>query len=252
MGGSAKYRTAKKANQQQPKPKTFRDKINDAQTQSELLTVLRDEYGKKRVKADFVLKNDVGMVKRAMNTIQDLEEKYPFMKGYVNFFYESPHGIASMNTGGGLSLNSKFWDKDDKRMYSGKNRGWWPPNYKPESLIAHEFGHAITFKYYRQLMAEAKANNDLNTQMTLVAGAQSGQWLRDVEKEAMKSLGIKTKKAAYTRISGYASFAQTTKKQGFVGILEAFAEAFGDVHANGDNASPVSKAYVNTLISKIK
>ena len=243
MGGSAKYRAAHIVQTGQPQAKTFRDKINDAQTKNDLLLELQNEYGAKKVKSDFVLKNDINMVKRAMNTVIDLEEKYPFMKGFVNFFYESKAGMASMNPRGGLSLNSKYWKQDDKRMYSGKHRGWWPPNSKPESLIAHEFGHAIAFKYYNKLYKEAKRNNDLGTILSLVAGQRKGEFLKSVEKTAMKSLNVKTMKGARQQISGYA-----TKG----GIHEAFAESFADVFANGDNASDMSKAYVRELLAVIK
>ena len=215
----------------------FSEKVNEAKSKDELLQILREKYGKNNVSDSFVNDIDFKLAKRVVSTVNELEEQYPFMKGQVTGLFERREFIgdteydgdasATMSPFGGLYINKEYWNYDNPRLYSGSERGFHPPNRTPESTIAHEFGHAM-LNYYYNLKAKHPEKLDSTPLETL----------------AIISLPVELRRGTATRnqISEYAAYS----------MKEAFSEALADVYANGKDASPVSVAYVNTLVNQIK
>ncbi len=218
------------------------EKIQYSETKDELLKVLREAYGERNVTDSFVRDNDLKMVKRALATINELENKYPFMKGKITRFIERHEAMgasldentenagASMYPDGSFALNKNYWSYDNPELYDGSERGFHPPNQTPESTIAHEFGHAM-LNYYTDLTLEHPVSDPAN---------------KNIEMIALRSLPMKMRMELQNDVRGQISeYAEYSKG-------EAFAEAMADVYANGKNASVVSHAYVNTLINEIE
>ena len=240
-----------------PQEKSFKDKVNDAQTKEDLLSVLNEKYS--FVAPGAVTRNDIDMVKRVVTTLEELEEQYPFMKGYINGFEftVAPGNTAAMHArynanDGLLGQNFMFgsgWDvKDNPKMYTGNERGFAPPNQTPESIVAHEFGHAIGNVILGKMVEKARDKGFFDA-MFLLQDIKKGKGLENLEKRAVASLGYKQPAAVRGKISGYAKYA---KRYGSQPTNESFAEAFADVYSNGDNASDVSKAYVNVLLEEAR
>lgn len=293
MGGSASYRLAKKIARalqngapqseideleqqrqaakeverhkrlaaKQPKEKSFRDKINDAQTKEDLRSVLIEKYGETNVAKGFTENHDLQMIKRALNTISELEERYPFMRGAINGFHYivDPGGTtaaeiksifsgATGETRQTFGLGVHFSKVDDPKLFSGAERGFDIPNMTPESVVAHEFGHAIHNYLLGRMLKDAKKKGFFDT-YNMMDDIRKSKTLQRLEKEAKKSIGYKKALPSFRHeISGYASDA---KSYGGSPTKEAFAEAFADVYTNKDNASEVSKAYVKVLLDEI-
>ena len=251
----------------QPKEKSFSDKVNESQSKEELLSVLQEKYGEENVAKGFVTKHDLGMTKRALNTLLELEEKYPFMKGAVSGFHFvvdptvvlDPNGSISaeiqseFNSRTGeskhtLGLGAVFSTVDNPLLVTGKDRGFHPPNMTPEAIIAHEYGHAICNYMLGRMLQDARQRGLMDA-LFMMDDIKKGTTLQRLEKQAKQSIGYKKALPSFRHeISGYASDAKLYKGKP---TQEAFAEAFADVYANGDNASNVSKAYVNILLSEI-
>ena len=269
MGGSASYRQAKKVGNTSgtPKPKTFRDKVKDAQTQQDLLSALQEQYGAQNVAKGFVMKHDLEMTKRAVDTVLELEERYPFMKGAINGFHNvvdpsvvfDPNGSIAAQTETSFNpmtgeahqtfgLGAAYATKDNPILFTGNSRGKDIPNMTPESVVAHEFGHAVHNYLLGRMLQDARKKGLMNALM-MADDIKKNITLQRLEKQAKQSIGYK-KALPYFRgeISGYASGA---KSYGGNPTRESFAEAFADVFANGSNASKVSKAYVDTLVNEI-
>ena len=246
----APYKNNKEVQNEPEAPKTFRDKLYEASTKEELLTVLREKYD---TQSDFVEKNDIEKVKRVIGTLEDMKERYPMLGNFVRRLYESDSGIASMDTLGGLSINSEYYKENGKvcDKWYRKERGWFPPNATPESMIAHEFGHAMHNLYFQKLLTQPGADF-----FKLLKQKRTGTYLRDIEKKVMKKVGAKTKMDLYQQISGYTMAChinQSTKGLIVrVGVFEAIAESFHDVYSNGDNAAPASKAFVEELVKALQ
>ena len=257
----------KRLAEKQPNEKSFREKINGAQSKEELLTTLQEQYGSENVAKGFVENHDFEMTKRALNTILELEERYPFMKGVISGFHNvvdptlafDPDGsIAAQaetafdpwtgNTRHTLGLGGAFATRDNPILYSENKRGKEIPNMTPEAVIAHEFGHAMHNYLLGRMLQDARKRGMVDAVM-MVEDIKKFTTLQRLEKQAKQSIGYR-KALPYFRgeISGYASGA---KLYGGNPTKESFAEAFADVFANGDNASAVSKAYVNTLLNEI-
>ncbi|MBP5782344.1 MAG: hypothetical protein J6W04_02275 [Bacteroidales bacterium] len=299
MGGSASYRLAKKianarargASQEeiddlerqrqaakeaekrkrqeakQPKEQSFRDKVSGAKTSEELLATLQEKYGSKNVANGFVTKHDLEMTKRAVNTLLELEDRYPFMKGVISGFHNVVDPTTVFDANGSIAaqtqtkfnmltgeaqhtfgLGAAYATKDNPVLYSGSERGNDIPNMTPEAVVAHEFGHAIHNYLLGRMLQDARKRG-LADSVLMADDIKKSITLQRLEKQAKQSIGYK-KGMPYFRaeVSGYASGA---KMYGGNPTKEAFAESFADVFANGDNASKVSKAYVQVLLDEI-
>ena len=231
--------------------KSFRDRVNEAKTNAELLSVLREKY---ETTDDFVEKNDIEKIKRVVSTLEEMQERYPILGNFIKRLSESKIGIASMDNYGNLTINSNYYGLTGHSSgWYQKTRGWWPPNASPESMIAHEFGHAMHNAFFNKLMRQPGTLSDFDK---LFKQKNTGGYLRDIEKAVMKKVGVKTKRELYRQISGYSSYAEDHKSTKGniirVGVFEAIAESFADVYSNGDNASPASKAFVEELVNALQ
>ena len=234
---------------------TFSEKVNHAQTEKELIATLNEKY---KTEDDFVKGNDLQVLKEMVNTLDSLEEQYPFTKGMVKGLRAASEGIASIDNEGYLNINPEYFARFGKRPISAlnqKERGWFPPNYNYGSIIAHEFGHVLHNRYNFNLMCKAFIEGDSgNTQFKLYQQQETGKYLRGVENAALKKLGM-TKLEAYKQISGYAAHVENTPSHGSVisvGVFEAIADAFGDVYTNKDKASKASKTYVDEMLKAVQ
>ena len=247
----------KRQEAKQPKEKSFRDKLNDVKTGDELSKLLNEKYS--TVASGVVANNDIDMVKRAIRTLDELEEQYPFMKGKISGleYQYVPNVPAAMHAkfngeNGTVNQNFKFgagWEiKDNPKFYSGSERGFTPPNQTPESIVAHEFGHAIANIVTSRKLAQARAKGKIDA-LFYIDDIKKGKELEYLEKRALDLLGIKQAAKARKEISGYAKEARMYEG---IPTRESFAEAFADVYSNGDKASNVSKAYVKVLLEEVK
>lgn len=128
--------------------------------------------------------------------------------------------------GGSLHINPNIF-KDEETFYKvvgGKIRAYHP-NATPESILAHEYGHGISLKVdEKKIIDNAVA-----------------RYVEKYPKSAMDAF-IPDYQYAAESISHYAV---TTEH-------ELFAEAFGDVYANGNNAQELSKWIVEEVRRSMK
>ena len=225
----------------------FRRQINETKTNKEFGNVMIARYGKNNVKPSF-LKKDLGMLKKVMSTIDDLESKYPEMKGKVHTFTgRNASALSSMNIDGSLNINDVWSTLDNPRLYND-NDGWSYKNTTPESIIAHEFAHAIESKLIEKMYPDAFKNGEIDTSAGLALELQArSAWstdsvLFDARDRALSRLGYTSVQQASSTISKYAE----------TSLGELFAEAFGDVYSNGDKASNASKVFTEELIKELR
>lgn len=127
---------------------------------------------------------------------------------------------------GSLHINPNVF-KDEKTFYEivgGRIRAYHP-NATPESILAHEYGHAIS----------------LNVDEKKIIDNAVARYVEKYPKSAMDAF-IPDYQYAAESISHYAV---TTEH-------ELFAEAFGDVYANGDEAQELSKWIIEEVQRSVK
>lgn len=127
---------------------------------------------------------------------------------------------------GSLHINPNIF-KDEKTFYEtvGNKLKAYHPNATPESILAHEYGHSISLQ-----VNEQKVVNDAVT-----------KYIEKYPKTAMDAF-LPDYQYAAESISHYAV---TTEH-------ELFAEAFGDVYANGDKAQELSKWIIKEVQKGVK
>lgn len=127
---------------------------------------------------------------------------------------------------GSLHINPNVF-KDEKTFYEtigGRIRAYHP-NATPESILAHEYGHGIS----------------LNVDEKKIIDNAVARYVEKHPKSAMDAF-IPDYQYAAESISHYAV---TTEH-------ELFAEAFGDVYANGDKAQELSKWIIEEVQRSMK
>lgn len=230
----------------QPAESSFRDKVIEAKNKKELRDVMLERYKPEQVSTSFTNKN-VNMVKRILTTLDDLESRYPEMRDKVHIFDGNrKRAYASMGVDGKLSINAK-WSKEDHPELYGDQNGWFHKNRTPEAVVAHEFAHAIQAKILEKkypndfVNGEISRNTSFLNRLNIATDWSTGTYLSPIRDRALSKLGI-TRVEAVQQISRYAG----------TNNFELFSEAFGDVFANGDNASEASKALTEELIRELR
>ena len=228
---------------------SFSKELKKVKSKKEFLDLVETRFGKNSVSPDFVNKNDLEMIKKVVGTVADLEEKYPFMKGFIKFtstISGSSRNIAEMSSNGVLDINSSVWSINKNPILY--NRYIHPANNTPESTIAHEFGHAIHSYLYKKMQEYYYKNKDMDNYYSVLASINSGAILRKFEEKAYKKIGL-NKNTGRAQISKFAEMADMV---GAKASHEAFAEAFADVFSNKTKASDASKAFVNEVVKEAK
>ena len=223
-----------------PDEKTFRDKVNGASSKEDLVNVMRGKYGT-GFNERFVTANNLNNVKRAMDTVSELEDRFPFMKGFIKSFNIRKDAIAAMSQSGELTLNPRYWNLENNPAFSDYGGGFNHKNPTLESTIAHEFGHAV-HNWLWDRMVEANPPKSFLDQINQMKTRRSGKFLNDVVARAKKIAHVRSKDALFSQISKYATYSNQ----------EGFAEAFADVFANGDNATVASKALYQAMSEELQ
>lgn len=136
--------------------------------------------------------------------------------------------------------------------------GWFVPNANTESLVAHEFGHYLSF-----LISVKESNMDsilvvkqgkFSTYNKMLSDYTEGKIAQELIKEAYENY----KKDTGANISlidfrsSISEYAVAVDDKGEYIYDETIAEAMDDCYANGENASDASKYIINVVKEKIK
>ena len=135
--------------------------------------------------------------------------------------------------------------------------GWFVPNANVESLIAHEFGHYLSFLIN---MEEFSMNGillinqgDSSTYNKMLSAFNNGKMAQNIIKEAYENY----KKDTSSTISlidfrkSISEYAIATDDKGNYIYDETIAEAMDDYYANGDSACDASKYIIQVLKKKL-
>ena len=210
-------------------------KISKAQSISEVKDIFQKEFGlqAKKDPSDWRsedITDDFAFdeVRSGFVGLSDMMTEFPEIRNYITSVGAYHSGIAChLAYGDGhstLNFNPAFFTKRNisklhKAIEDSVAGKWWPKNASPASIMAHEAGHGLQY-----LLARAKGQSAPTYCSGIVRKA-----IANVQKAGFG----KDKDAKWMRgtISGQARDRNTK---------ETVAEAFADVYANGEDASPLS------------
>ena len=204
--------------------------VSDAKDFDEMKTYMKDSYGIDMTPG--VEKLDFDAVQQTLTGFERVTKDFPEVGSNILKIDTSKSGVMSCN-GSAITFNPKYYtDKTaiEKALRDCTESGWWCKGSNVASIGAHETGHAV-----EHLLIEL--NKTYQYSWERVDAWNSSTEAKSIVHEAMQNIKKtpwgkgKVKKDLIASISGYAASDAS----------ETMAEAFGDIIANGTNASPFSQ-----------
>lgn len=192
---------------------------------------------------DSVLGLNFNNCKKAFVGVESMFNDFPELKNNIRKLTTSKRGVMSCD-GKVITFNPKYFGKDfdlDKLFEEQVKMGYWVKNATPTATGAHETAHAVESllidlnKTYEYEFQKIRAWNKCEEAKLIVSRAC---------KNIKKTPWGKGKKNAEL-IGSISRYAQSDAS-------EAMAEAFADVYANGENASPLSLEIKKLTINRYK
>lgn len=205
--------------------------VLDAQDMAALRKHMQDNYG---ITVDSTIDSlDFSTVREALSGFESVANEVPEVRKSIKTVTTSTQGVMSCN-GTKITFNPHYY-KDPKVLQATIDRcvasHWWPANTSAASIGAHETAHGIEWV----LIEKSGKYGTRFEQVDAWNKCTEAKLIRSDAAKAVKKTPFgkgKVNKELFESISGYA--AKTPS--------ETMAEAFADVYANGENASPMSKA----------
>lgn len=200
-------------------------KYNDLDT---MAVYIKQKYGIDMNASVKTLNYDA--VRAAMDGVEAFIAEYPDVGTVLQTIETKQSGIMACS-GNKITFNPQYFS-DDKLVKLCKDQsstGWWPPNASISSVGAHEAGHAVEMVLiqnnpaYKYDFERAVAWNNCTEAKRIVSQACKN----------IKKTPYGKGKKKYNLIGAISRYAQSNDS-------ETLAEAFADVHANGQNANPLS------------
>ncbi len=195
-----------------------------------LSNYMDSRYG---IKLDSSMKHlDLGTVKGAISGVESVINEYPEIGELLKTGITSKSGVMSC-TGSKLSFNPDYFGDDRTLSETCKNMsdsGFWVSNSSPDSIGAHEAAHGVEW-------ALIQANPDYTNDYERVHAWNQCSEAGKIVSQACDNI----KKTPYGQGKNQAELIQSISKYGMKDDSETMAEAFADVYANGEKASPLSK-----------
>lgn len=153
-------------------------------------------------------------------------------------------------------LNSSYYLDEGyfKRIINNANTNYFPMDTTEESLVAHEFGHVITYilaiQYYKSFNTVLLEKRNFNSYANTLNKYVDSSFSRMLFEEAYCNYEIKYGNISQEKYrSNISEYANTIDSNGDILYNETIAEAFHDYFLHGTNAKIESLEIVKVLES---
>jgi SPP1 gp7 family putative phage head morphogenesis protein len=192
---------------------------------------------------DSVKQLDFTTVKSALTGCESVIKRFPGVAKTLKQLVTSKLGV--MSCGGEKISFNPFHFQDDKKLIEScakqSSSRWWVQNASPASIGAHETAHAIEW-----LMVE-------KNQSYMYDWQRVEAWNKCTEAKGVVSQACKNiKKTEYGKGKRNFQLIADISRYAQENASETMAEAFADVFANGENASPLSVEIMRLTEEKVK
>ena len=161
-----------------------------------------------------------------------------------------------------IVLNSNYFldnDNFENVIKNASRSGWFPKNAARKTIVAHEFGHYLSFvalnRQYntneRFLIKKMNYSNYYN----MISDYSSGKWAKSITDQAYENYNAKHPGKydnEYEFRESISSYAVAVNGHGEFIYDETIAEAFHDCYINGENAKDASKEIIKVLGGYLK
>lgn len=221
-------------------PKTPKS-IADTEDFEALDNYLKKEYNVSVEKS--VKSLDFGSVRSALSGLESVLDKVPGLKSTLKAVKTSKSGVMSCS-GENITFNPHYFEKSeriDKACAEQSAKRYWVKNASPASIGAHECAHAVEW-----LMLQKNPAFEYDW-------LRIDAWNKCTEAKKVVSQACKNvKKTEFGKGKRNAELISTISRYAHDTASETMAEAFADVYANGENASPLSLEIERLTLEKIK
>ena len=223
-----------------PKAKSA-DKISETKDFAALDDYLKQRYD---ISVDKSVKSlDFGSVKKALSGLESVLDKVPGLAETLKKVKTSKSGVMSCS-GENITFNPYHFETSErilKACADQSKNGFWIKNASPASIGAHECAHAVEW-----MMLQKSPSYEYEWQ-------RIDAWNKCTEAKKIVSQACKNvKKTEFGK--GKRNFQLIGSISRYAGetASETMAEAFADVYANGENASPLSIEIERLTMETIK
>lgn len=243
----------------------------------EIETKIEKKYGIVAVNLCEIGENFASEIEKVIDTIY---KEFPNIKGYLtnltlinapeysNYIasFVSAKLFAKSNTRNtypnvykmSIFLNASYFlneDYFDASIKDSVSYGYFPNNATKNSIVAHEFGHYLSF--LAQLKTTSKLNDlvlltkkNYSDYSKLISDSNEGNFSKKIINEAYENYK-KTDNIQYSSIDRFrasiSEYAVVMDASGKYIYDETIAEAFHDYYINRDNAKPASREIIKVL-----
>lgn len=179
-----------------------------------------------------ISKLELSTVKGAISGLESVVDEYPSVGDFLKRGITSDSGVMSC-TGSELSFNPEYF-KDKTRLADTckdmSSKKFWIPNASPESIGVHEAAHGVEW-------ALIQANTQYTSDYERINAWNNCTEAGKIVAEACDNV----KKTPYGQGKSSTELVRSISAYAMKDDSETMAESFADVHANGENANPLSK-----------
>lgn len=155
-----------------------------------------------------------------------------------------------------ILLNSYYFLNDEiklKTLNNITNKNWYVKDATLESIIAHEFGHYITFKIFlnkknlTNIIYVNKNNYDFIN--NIISEFDKGEFSKDIVLKALNNYNKKynTNLTIEEYANSISNYAAAKDRNGDLLVDETIAEAIHDYYLHGDNCNISSYEIINII-----
>lgn len=245
-GTTAEYNKLKAAGKlpeketKSPAPETPKS-IADTEDFEALNNYLQKVYNVSVEKA--VKSLDFGSVKSALSGLESVLDKVPGLKATLKKVKTSKSGVMSCS-GENITFNPHYFEKSERiqKACAGQSASrYWVKNASPASIGAHECAHAVEWMLLQQ-------NPALEYDWQRIDAWNKCTEAKKIVSQACNNV----KKTDFGKGKRNIELISTISRYAHDTASETMAEAFADVYANGENASPLSLEIERLTLETIK
>lgn len=186
---------------------------------------------------------DFGSVKSALSGLESVLDKVPGLKATLKKVKTSKSGVMSCS-GENITFNPHYFEKSERIQKACAEQSasrYWVKNASPASIGAHECAHAVEWMLLQQ-------NPALEYDWQRIDAWNKCTEAKKIVSQACKNI----KKTDFGKGKRNIELISTISRYAHDTASETMAEAFADVYANGENASPLSLEIERLTLETIK
>lgn len=193
------------------------------------------------------------MMNKILDDVQSVIDKNPEMYSTLQTItvYDNAGNAFAGTNGSTLSINPSYYQSNtelDSKYASSVASGFHPAGTTSRDIMAHELGHIANWKLLGTIYSS-------NSFMELIN--KRDDWAKNktaskIVSEAARQVKSNWRQLGFSKSPTIAELKRSISTYATYNSAETIAEAWGDYHANGSNAKPMSRAIYEIINSRLQ